>query len=577
MDKFSNIYIGLVVNNKDPKNRGRVQVFVPHITNTLYQNWNNKTEDIRFRTLDSSIFNPEITQRLIDVLPWSDVAMPFFGGGTGAPINQSTNEPTPIPTESVVSAPGEYMVSSGSSTSSGGSYSNYIDNILKGSNGGTTKLNIENEKGGTADSRFLNQEFARRLNGLHSDLTARGYTVKLTSAFRAPTETIKKQIGSIGTSQEVLFNQTPDPRKVARPFRSQHDSGIAADLKVYGGDGKINIQTISYDNNSKNKFGSEYEALLAKWGLHQSVPNEAWHLAPIETKGRSKEEAAALLTANYNANPNLDGASPSSSSSVAAIPKKDGLNNRLAEVTDNVQNNTNSGSLYSNNLLTFIKEKEGYSAKAYDDGPQYSIGYGTVAKSPNETIDKNEAESRLKNEIDQAANLTNKALAKRGITNLTQSQKEALMSFTYNLGPGNPSGPVDKAGGLRQLLDSEGGRKDWKTISEAMPLYNKAGEGKDKKVLGGLTDRRNAEVYYANTNGQGGYVPDNSNKDPQKLNMITSSFQNVNAGDKTVGMSGGGMGMFSVPHIGSKAYVMFLDGNPMKPIVVGCYQEPSNA
>jgi hypothetical protein len=183
------------------------------------------------------------------------------------------------------------MVSSGSSTSSGGSYSNYVDNILKGSNGGTTKLNIENEKGGNADSRFLNQEFARRLNGLHSDLTARGYTVKLTSGFRAPTEAAKKQIGSTGTSQEVLFNQTPDPRKVARPGRSQHDSGIAADLKVYGGDGKIDIQTISYDNNSKNKFGSEYEALLAKWGLHQSVPNEAWHLAPIETKGRSKEEA----------------------------------------------------------------------------------------------------------------------------------------------------------------------------------------------------------------------------------------------------------------------------------------------
>jgi hypothetical protein len=114
LEKLNNIYIGLVINNKDPKGRGRVQVFIPNITNTLYKNWNENTKDIKFRTLDSDIFNPEITQRLIDVLPWSEVTMPFFGGGTGAPVNTQTNEPTPVPTDPVVSSPGEYMVGSGS-------------------------------------------------------------------------------------------------------------------------------------------------------------------------------------------------------------------------------------------------------------------------------------------------------------------------------------------------------------------------------------------------------------------------------------------------------------------------------
>jgi len=109
---LSNIYIGLVVNNKDPRKKGRVQVFIPHITNNLYTGWNDNNENIKFRTLDSSVFTPEITQRLIDVLPWAEVSMPFFGGGTGAPVNAGTGEATPTPT---------YMTTAG--TSSG-------DNVL---------------------------------------------------------------------------------------------------------------------------------------------------------------------------------------------------------------------------------------------------------------------------------------------------------------------------------------------------------------------------------------------------------------------------------------------------------------
>ena len=101
---LNNIYVGLVVNNKDPIKKGRVQVFIPHITNTLYTGWNETNKNIKFRTFDSDVFTPEITQRLIDTLPWAEVAAPFFGGGTGAPVKNG--QPTPIPT-----SPGDYMVS----------------------------------------------------------------------------------------------------------------------------------------------------------------------------------------------------------------------------------------------------------------------------------------------------------------------------------------------------------------------------------------------------------------------------------------------------------------------------------
>lgn len=96
MDKYSNIYVGLVINNSDPKKRGRVQVFIPHITNTLYKGWNDTKTDKKFRSLDSFNFSFEIVQKLVDTLPWAEVSMPFFGGGTGAPIKEGV--PVPIPT-----------------------------------------------------------------------------------------------------------------------------------------------------------------------------------------------------------------------------------------------------------------------------------------------------------------------------------------------------------------------------------------------------------------------------------------------------------------------------------------------
>jgi hypothetical protein len=108
---INGLHIGLVINNNDPERRGRVQVFIPYLTNTLYEGWNKENKNISFRTLDPNIFNEEIHKRLIDVLPWSNVIMPCFGGGTGAPVAQGdAPSPNPVPT---------YVTTSG--TDSGGS------------------------------------------------------------------------------------------------------------------------------------------------------------------------------------------------------------------------------------------------------------------------------------------------------------------------------------------------------------------------------------------------------------------------------------------------------------------------
>ncbi len=64
-----------------------------------------------------------------------------------------------------------------------------------------------------------------------------------------------------------------------------------------------------------------------------------------------------------------------------------------------------------------------------------------------------------------------------------QWEEDALVSFTYNLGPGVIS---DRSSSLRRALDSG----DWRNVPPAIRLYNRSGG----KVLQGLVRRREAEA-----------------------------------------------------------------------------------
>lgn len=133
-----------------------------------------------------------------------------------------------------------------------------------------------------------------------------------------------------------------------------------------------------------------------------------------------------------------------------------------------------------NNIKDMVKhfeaggEKAGFHAKAYDDGKQYSIGYGTKAK-PGETISKQEAERRLDSELaSHRARVIDEA-AKVGIQ-FQPHEIDALTSFDFN------------TGSIEKLL--AGGTRDKAEIAEKMLLYTKA----DGKTLRGLENRRKAEA-----------------------------------------------------------------------------------
>jgi GH24 family phage-related lysozyme (muramidase) len=134
-------------------------------------------------------------------------------------------------------------------------------------------------------------------------------------------------------------------------------------------------------------------------------------------------------------------------------------------------------------FLNAIKKFEGYTPKASWDYKQHSVGYGTKARFPGETIDQAEADRRFQQEIGSARGYV------RGLgVPLQPGQEAALTSLTFNAGPGWINS------GLGQAVRSG----NWDEASRRFVQYNKAGG----QVLPGLQSRRNQEVAWL-----GGNVP----------------------------------------------------------------------
>jgi len=128
-------------------------------------------------------------------------------------------------------------------------------------------------------------------------------------------------------------------------------------------------------------------------------------------------------------------------------------------------------------LISFVKEVEGYSPRAYSDYKQYSIGWGTKASGPGEVIDEQEAERRLQDELAGHYKRVSSAANSVG-AKFTPEQLGALTSFDYNTGQG------------AYLVESSKGDID--NITSRMPQYRLAGG----EVLPGLEKRRQKELEF---------------------------------------------------------------------------------
>ena len=94
MTKYYSNYLGICLQNNDPEKRGRIKIFVPHISASLYTNWNQNIEDKVFSFLGDDT-NPDLQKvitELKNVLPWAECAAPIFGGSSSGRYNALTKK-----------------------------------------------------------------------------------------------------------------------------------------------------------------------------------------------------------------------------------------------------------------------------------------------------------------------------------------------------------------------------------------------------------------------------------------------------------------------------------------------------
>ncbi|MCU7281712.1 lysozyme [Pseudomonas peradeniyensis] len=128
--------------------------------------------------------------------------------------------------------------------------------------------------------------------------------------------------------------------------------------------------------------------------------------------------------------------------------------------------------------LSLIKSFEGLRLQAYQDAVGvWTIGYGTtLGVKAGMSISKEQAERMLLQDVQRFEPEVQRLVTAQ----LNQSQWDALISFTYNLGSANL-----KSSTLRRLINAG----DYAGAAEQFPRWNKAGG----KVLPGLVRRRAAE------------------------------------------------------------------------------------
>ena len=105
-EKYNSIYLGICIQNNDPDHRGRIKVWVPHVSTNVYNKWNQLKQDTTFSFPGSPDGEKlsSILGELRNDLPWAEPASPVMGASTAGYYNAPTD------TNSVSDAPLAYSL-----------------------------------------------------------------------------------------------------------------------------------------------------------------------------------------------------------------------------------------------------------------------------------------------------------------------------------------------------------------------------------------------------------------------------------------------------------------------------------
>lgn len=506
-------HLGIVINRDDPESRGRVQVWIPYLSNTLHASWNKELKNKKFKHVhDSGALTPELVEELKNVLPWAECASPIFGSGTSATYNSVTGKTATEPINTLADVDNNFAFTGKIGTP------NFAENLPPDS---YNRLDADvKEKLGAFAGQFPN--------------------AVITSGFRAgvPRGGSPTSLHREGRAIDVRVWDMVDGKQVIKP-----ESEIKEMVNWWATVG--GATEIGYEARSSSPhlhFGFNPKKVLNPFDVG-STPQWWKEFKPKFAKGQIKQLEQ-----------------PATSVAATTINQHDGTNNPNTTVKDASSANSDSG--FTNGFVEKVKEweagkdrKDFYSvAKEEIDSEGnsvYVIGYGTPS-TKGATITVPEAEKKLIQRLGELSNTLDKKLAENKVETLTQNQREALLSFAFNTGEKN----------LNKLLESDGqgNRRTWDEISRFMPEYTKSG---NENQRAGLQKRRADELAWAGSNGSNNGEKISSN--PNALR--TTELPAINPPVVSAGLAGSQpSGMLSIPDAGAKVFVFFLAGDIQKPI-----------
>ncbi|OKH14871.1 hypothetical protein NIES592_08315 [Fischerella major NIES-592] len=162
------------------------------------------------------------------------------------------------------------------------------------------------------------------------------------------------------------------------------------------------------------------------------------------------------------------------------LPTGAGLSSKAANVVRGKNEGIFQQAGVTDKLVELVKQAEGFAATPYWDRTQYSVGFGTKAKSQSERLTVEQANERLLQE------LQSKRSRVQGMVKvpLNTNQLDALTSFAFNVG----DGALQKSTLLRKLNAG-----DYAGAAAEFGRWNKGEHRGVKQELPGLTRRRKAE------------------------------------------------------------------------------------
>tara|TARA_R110000787_G_scaffold16774_12_gene52616 strand:- start:7917 stop:10355 length:2439 start_codon:yes stop_codon:yes gene_type:complete len=90
--QYNGFYYGIVIQNNDPLKGGRVKVYIPHISPTIYERWTEDNKDKKWKFIGENIGSDltSIVEQLKDILPWADCAAPLIGQSSSGRYHAKT-------------------------------------------------------------------------------------------------------------------------------------------------------------------------------------------------------------------------------------------------------------------------------------------------------------------------------------------------------------------------------------------------------------------------------------------------------------------------------------------------------